>query len=150
MKLLPNHKLNPEQLAALQMVEKILNTTDFEAWFVRARFTELAPGMTGIGMLENSFRNQHYRFIWKIVKRPFWKFWTKEPGVTEGFTIKTYEQAFNKMTLAERAGYLAHEMMHIMGFVHSNAKSLSRSKTVPYQVGDYVEKAVAHYVKANE
>ena len=150
MRLLPNHKLSQEQLQALQMVEKILNTTDFEAWFARARFTELAPMVIPIGLLESCFRNQHYRFIWKIVKRPWWKFWVKEPGFTEGFVITTYTQEFAKMDLAKRAGHLAHEMMHLIGFSHSKKPSVSRARTIPYQVGDYVEKAVAHYVKANE
>lgn len=153
MKLLPNHQLSKEQLAAHQMVEMILNTTDFEAWFVRTRFTELnfeRKNLPTVIILEQNFRNQQHRFIWKIVKRPLWKLFSKEPGFTDGFTIHTYRQVFDKMTLAERAGHLAHEIMHVMGFEHSKKPSLSRNRSIPYQVADYVQKAVAHYAKANE
>ena len=147
MKLLPNHKLSKEQLDAHYMVEKILNTTDFEAWFVRSRFTELTDNLSNVSLLEKCFRNQHYRFIWQIIDRPWWKFWDRSNGKTEGYTIKTYRKKFLKMTFSERSGYLTHEMMLIMGFCRSNKPSAAKS--VPVQVADYVQKAVSFYYKAN-
>jgi hypothetical protein len=147
MKLLPNHKLSKEQLEAQYMVEKIFNTTDFEAWFVRSRFTELAADVSTITLLEKRFRGQQYRFIWQIVDRPWWKFWNKSFGKTEGYIITTYRQAFQKMSLAERSGHLAHEIMLIVGFPKSDKPSAAKS--VPVQVADYVQKAVAFYYKAS-
>lgn len=147
MKLLPNHKLSKEQLEAHYMVEKILNTTDFEAWFVRSRFTELASDVSTITLLEKCFRSQQYRFIWQIVDRPWWRFWDKAPGKTEGYTIKTYRQVFQKMNISERSGYLVHEIMLIVGFPKSDKPSAAKS--VPVQVADYVQKAVAFYYKAS-
>ena len=150
MRLLANHKLSKEQLAAHHMVEKILNTTDFEAWFVRARFTEMNKNLTNISILEHCFRQQQYRFEWKVIPRPWYKFMSKEIGEREGFTIKTYKHKFEKMDTAERAAHLAHELMHMMGFEHSEKPSVSRNRSLPYQVADYVYKAVAHYCKSNE
>jgi hypothetical protein len=150
MRILSNHQLNKEQLAAHQMVEKILNTTDFEAWFVRARFTEMNKNLTNIGILENCFRQQQYRYEWKVVPRPWYKALSKELGTREANSLKTYKQKFDVMNTADRAAYLTHELMHMMGFEHSEKPSVSRNKSLPYQVADYVYKAVSHYLKANE
>ena len=150
MRILSNHQLNKEQLAAHHMVEKILNTTDFEAWFVRARFTEMNKNLTNIGILENCFRQQQYRYEWKIVPRPWYKVFSKELGTREGNCLKMYKHKFDSMNTADRAAYLTHELMHMMGFDHSEKPSNSRTRSLPYQVADYVYKAVAHYLKANE
>lgn len=152
MKLLVNHKLVGDQADAHAMVEMILNTTDFEAWFVRARFTELGnlANYSNITLLEKMFRNQQYRFAWYVVKKPFYKVFSKSVGNTEGNIIKTYKHHFDKMTAAQKAGYLAHEIAHIMGFTHSKDKSKIQSKSVPFQIEEYVHAAVAHYKKANE
>ncbi|NBP04507.1 MAG: hypothetical protein EBU90_31375, partial [Proteobacteria bacterium] len=124
---------------------------EFEAWFIRTRFSEMEQvTRDNLVLLERKFRNQQYRFNWKIEKRPWYKVFSKTLGMTSGDTIVTYEQVFNKMSAAEKAAHFAHEMMHVMGFTHSEKPSKSRDKSLPYQVGEYVYAVTAHYKKANE
>jgi hypothetical protein len=151
MKLLANHRLIQPQLDALAMTEMVLNSVDFEAWFVRSPFTEL-DGMPKdkLTILEKYFREKQCRFSWKIIKRPWYKVFSRSLGVTLGDTIYTYEQCFNKMDAASKAAHFAHEIMHLIGFNHSKKSSPSRDKSVPYKVGDYVRAVVAHFKKANE
>jgi hypothetical protein len=150
MKLLANHRLTQPQLDAHAMTELVLNSLEFEAWFVRARFSEMEPKTDNLVTLERKFRNQQHRFNWKIEKRPWYKVFSKTFGMTSGDTIMTYEQCFNKMSAAEKAAHFAHEMMHVIGFTHSEKPSKSRSKSLPYQVGEYVFAVTQHYKKANE
>jgi hypothetical protein len=152
MKILANHRLTQPQIDALAMTEMVLNSAEFQAWFIRTPLSELGEmaDRNNLVILEKYFRDKQYRFNWKIVKRPFYKVFSKALGMTSGDTITTYEQIFNKMSAEDRAAHFAHEMMHIVGFEHSEKASPSRDKSVPYKVGDFVRAVVAHFKKANE
>lgn len=145
MKLLSNKKLDKEMHDAVMLAESILNSTDFKGWFLKTKFTELADfeNSTNAQLYEKFFTNSEHRFTWNIVKRPWFKRFSSAIGMTDmkSKTITTYSQIFIKMSAAEKASHFAHEMMHVIGFTHSFNSSASRDNSLPYQVGDYVEKA---------
>jgi hypothetical protein len=152
MKILANHRLTQPQIDALAMTEMVLNSAEFQAWFIRTPLSELGEmaDRNNLVILEKYFRDKQYRFNWKLVKRPFYKVFSKALGMTSGDTITTYQQCFDKMTPEDRAAHFAHEVMHVIGFTHSEKDSVSRAKSVPYKVGDYVRAVVLHFRKANE
>lgn len=150
MKLLSNHKLTADQFEAVQIAETILNSVDFKGWFLNAKFTELAnfAGSTNAHLYMKFFVNNEHRFSWVLIKRPWYKRFSSAIGVA-GFDgeVHTYLQVYEKMSVAERAGHIAHEIMHIIGFTHSFKKSESRDKSLPYRVGDYVTAAAQLMLK---
>lgn len=147
MKFLSNSsRLTNDQYKAVSAAESVINSVDFKGWFLRAKFSEM-------GKLENCsandlymkfFVDDEYRFTWVLIDRPWYKRFSSTIGMTdiENKTISTYKQVFDKMDISERAAHFAHEMMHVIGFTHSFKKSDSRDKSLPYQVGNYVEAAV--------
>jgi hypothetical protein len=150
MKLLSNHKLSADQFEAVQIAETILNSVDFKGWFLNAKFTELAnfADSTNAHLYMKFFVNNEHRFSWVLVKRPWYKRFSPAIGMA-GFDgeVHTYLQVYEKMSVAERAGHIAHEIMHIIGFTHSFKKSESRDKSLPYRVGDYVTAAAQLMLK---
>lgn len=144
MKLLPTHKCTPEQFEVIQLVEQVLNSPDFKGFIWRSKFTELGDlqNCTGQELYNKFFINSEVRFAWKIVPRPWYKRLSSVVGYTIKDSIFTYEPRYKAMSLADKAGHLAHELMHIIGFSHSVQDCPERAKSLPYQVGDYVEIAV--------
>lgn len=144
MKLLPTHKCTPEQFEVISLVEKVLNSVDFKGFIWRTKFTELGDlqGCTGQELHNKFFLNDEYRFSWKIVPRPWYKRLSSVVGYTIKDSIFTYEPRYKSMSIPEKAGHLAHELMHIIGFSHSVQDCPERARSLPYQVGDYVEIAV--------
>lgn len=144
MRLLPNHKCTKEQYDVIRLVETVLNSVDFKGFIWRTKFTELGDlqDCTGRELHEKFFINDEYRFNWKIVPRPWYKRFSSVVGFTIDDVIATYKPRYDAMTIPERAGHLAHELMHVIGFSHSFKDSPERARSLPYQVGDYVEVAV--------
>lgn len=150
MKLLSNHKLTADQFEAVQIAETILNSVDFKGWFLNAKFTELAnfADSTNAHLYMKFFMNNEHRFSWILVKRPWYKRFSPAIGMAgPDKEVHTYLQIYEKMSVAERAGHIAHEIMHIIGFTHSFKKSESRDKSLPYRVGDYVKAAAELMLK---
>lgn len=143
MKLLPNRKLSSEQFQAAQLAESVMNSADFRGWFLKAKFSELGKFSNSLNshLYMKFFVNNEYRFSLSLVKKPWIKFFDSSPGPeSEAGEIQVYENVFAKMTPAERAGLIAHEITHIMGFTHSK-KSPDRDKSLPHQVQEYVKTA---------
>ena len=149
MRILPNHKCSQDQFAVINLVESVLNSVDFKGFIWRTKFTELGDlsDCTGQELYNKFFVNDEYRFSWKIIPRPWYKRMSSVVGYTEKDVIYTYEPRYRMMTVPERAGHLAHELMHIIGFSHSVKDSPERAKSLPYQVGDYVELATKLMIK---
>jgi hypothetical protein len=149
MKLLPTHKCTQDQFEVIALTEQVLNSVDFKGFIWRTKFTELGDlqNCTGQELYNKFFLNDEYRFSWKIVPRPWYKRMSSVVGYTIGSDIATYEPRYKAMTVPERAGHLAHELMHVIGFSHSFKDSPERAKSFPYQVGDYVETAVKLLMK---
>lgn len=55
-------------------------------------------------------------------------------------TITTNRRFFGSYEPAEVAGHLAHEWLHKVGFEHDHAATRDRPYSVPYAVGDLVDK----------
>lgn len=144
MRLLPINKCSADQHQAIRMAEMVLNSPEFKTWFIGASFTELdsRANQTGLELFDKYFKNNEPRFGWYVVNRPWYKRFTTAIGWTDGHIVSTYTQCYNIMTLPERAGHIAHELMHVLGFSHSFKASPVRARSLPYQVGDYVELAV--------
>jgi hypothetical protein len=145
MKLLSNAKLDHGQFQAVSLAESILNSTDFKGWFLKTKFTELADfeNSTNAQLYQKFFMNSEHRFSWVIVTRTWYKRFSPAIGMTDidKGIITTYKQIYDKMSVAERAGHFAHEMMHTIGFTHSFKPSQSRDKSLPYMIGKYVQAA---------
>ena len=140
MKLLSNQKLSADQYKAVSLAEAILNSVDFKGWFLRTKFTELAnfEDSSNHHLYMKFFVNNEHRFSWVIETRPWYKRFSSAIGMSSGDKVMTYAQQFEKMSVPERAGHIAHELMHVIGFTHSFKPSPSRDKSLPYQVGEYV------------
>lgn len=60
---------------------------------------------------------------------------------TEGSdTITTNRKFFSNYEPAEMAGHLAHEWLHKLGFEHDFKATARRPESVPYELGDLVER----------
>ncbi len=58
-------------------------------------------------------------------------------------TITTNRRFFSSYTPAEVAGHLAHEWLHKLGFEHDHAATADRPHSVPYALGELVERLAA-------
>lgn len=145
MQFLSNAKLSKEQFKIIRLVENIIASPDFRAWFCRAKFSELAAfsKSTNEQLFDKFFKDSEHRFTWKIVERPWHKALSSQVGTLDvaSGVICTYRQKFEKMSQSELCGYFAHEMAHIMGFTHSIDKTDSRGKSLPYQLEKYIKTA---------
>ncbi|HEY1087594.1 MAG TPA: hypothetical protein VGE37_07865 [Archangium sp.] len=61
-------------------------------------------------------------------------------GTEGGDTITTNRRFFSNFTPAEMAGHLAHEWLHKAGFEHDFKPTARRPDSVPYELGDLIEK----------
>lgn len=55
-------------------------------------------------------------------------------------TVTTNRRFFSGYEPAEVAGHLAHEWLHTLGFSHDHAATRDRPNSVPYALGDLVER----------
>ena len=65
---------------------------------------------------------------------------SRDPGFTDLDTLIIYLRRdwLDKQPLCAVAGLLAHERMHVMGFMHADFNHPWRRRSVPYAVGDLV------------
>jgi hypothetical protein len=61
-------------------------------------------------------------------------------GTEGGDTITTNRRFFSNFTPAEMAGHLAHEWLHKAGFEHDYQPTARRPDSVPYELGELIEK----------
>jgi len=152
MKFLTNAKLNPKQLRAVELTEHILNSFEFEAWFVAKRFGDMVnpPNLLNVEVVAQMFNRQQYRFSWMIIKRGWFKKWLdkKSTGSVVANVISTYEDYFDVATMPELCGYFARQMMHIVGF--DEVDETVPNKSVPYMVGEYVYARACRLCKMDE
>lgn len=152
MKLLTNAKLNPKQLRAVELTEHILNSFEFEAWFISRRFGDMVnpPNLLNVEVVSQMFNRQQYRFTWTITKRGWFKKWLdkKSTGAVVANVISTYEDYFDTATMPELCGYFARQMMHIVGF--DEVDETVPNKSVPYMVGEYVYASACRLCKMDE
>jgi hypothetical protein len=152
MKFLTNAKLNPKQLRAVELTEHILNSFEFEAWFISRRFGDMVnpPNLLNVEVVSQIFNRQQYRFTWTVIKRGWFKKWLdkKSTGAVVANVISTYEDYFDTVTMPELCGYFARQMMHIVGF--DEVDETVPNKSVPYMVGEYVYASACRLCKMNE
>lgn len=141
MQFTPSNKLSPKQLESYQLMMRAFQDVRFYNWFLKADFTELGDrNIPNAKLWDKYFADtSEYPFKWYIVKRPWYKRFSSVIGQTTGSTVTTYTQIFDNMTPADRAGHLAHELMHVAGFSHSFNSSITRDNSLPYQVGNFIE-----------
>lgn len=146
-------KLPSRQLRAVQLTEHIINSLEFEAWFVRYRFGDMAnpPAQLNIEVLHDRFHRQQYRFEWRLVKRSWWKrrFGKKVEGDIIANIIVTYADVYERLTMPELCRHFARMMMHVAGFDEVDMEAVP-NRSIPYQVGEYVYASACRLCKMNE
>lgn len=144
MKLLSDHKLTQDQFEAVQLVESILNSVDFKGWFLKTRFAEMGnfEGSTNNHLYQKFLLNTEYRFSIDLLPKPILSMFSKStgPSVVAG-KISIYKSVYDKMSTADRAGFISHQVMHMIGFSHGSKKCMDKNRSIPYLVGDYVKAA---------
>lgn len=128
-------------IKAMQHAESAINSIEFMHWFMAFPFEELY-----LTRDENTPKVDLYNRIMQkasikygVVKRPWYKS-RKVVGYESKGIIYTYSDYYDSMTLEELADHLAHESVHALGFSHK--KYNFSLKSVPYAVGNFVEKFV--------
>lgn len=61
-------------------------------------------------------------------------------GTEGGDTITTNRRFFSSFDAAEMAGHLGHEWLHKVGFGHDFNPTARRPESVPYELGDLIER----------
>lgn len=83
--------------------------------------------------------NLHW--IIEVKNKPFL---SRHPAIGYGeagdVEIFTYSWYFDRASLADIAGHIAHEWSHKIGFQHLYVRHKNRDKTVPYTFGNLVKK----------
>lgn len=153
MKFYPNHKLDRRQLRAVEMTQHILNTFEFEGWFINHRFTDMKnpPSLLNVEVVEQIFNRQQYRFSWELQKKPLMKklFKKSERGYRLENKIVTYQEVYDRCSLAELCRIFARQIMHIVGFDEVD-ETVEPNRSVPYQVGEYVYASACRLTRMNE
>lgn len=121
----------------------ILESNAFSEWFFDFNFTQISDEwktVSTFGLYDSLFKE--VTFTYQVVKRPFFKRWSSAIGYTVGNTITTYKNNFDAMAFNEIAAHIIHELTHVLGHGHAFNYSKERDSSVPYAVGNYVEKAL--------
>jgi len=153
MKFYPNHKLDKRQQKALEICEHILNSFEFEAWFISKRFADMKnpPSLLNVEVVAQMFNRQQYRFSWDLDKRPFMKrVFDKH---TRGFRLEnriiTYRDTYDNASLAELCRILSRQLMHLVGFDERD-ETVEPNKSVPFMVGEYVYASACRLTRMDE
>ncbi len=154
-------RVKKKLLAALRLVEKVVNGRAFERQVIGHTYhdgkrrirgyhmCDLAPDevyekiMSGADLYTPA--DGDFDIRWKVKKRSlFWRITSNTIGYTYPFsrTINTYEWFIKKRRPPTVAGHLMHEYLHNCGFVHGAGRSKLRNRSVPYAVG-YMVKNIA-------
>lgn len=129
---------------ALELAEDTVNSKEFKDWFYAQTFTQLGEMAKFDKTQRLDMLLRPVSFNYHLMKKSFWKRFTSVIGwhtddpCTPGDDIYTYIDAFDRMTVTDLAGHLAHELTHSLGFEHSFNNTPDRKFSVPYMVGDYV------------
>jgi len=159
-------------IAAIQLVEQVLNSDEFERVILegphelnyineknheeetqscnttQSTYTfNVVDGqcMSNVDIL-NSIASAEWKLSVRINIRP-WAIWCgwpfiNEVGHREKGVIVTQKCQFDGMTNERLAGHLIHEYLHVIGFDHPYENSTNRKYTVPYFVGDTASKVL--------
>lgn len=130
-------------LKALKLSEEIINSEEFKQWFLSQKFTQLGD----LKFKENDALLEQLlvtvEFTYSVRSKPWYKRYSSVIGYTVGNEITTYKDVYDRMSVAELCSHLTHEITHCdpINFSHSVNYSKERDLRLPYQIGDYVEKA---------
>lgn len=137
-------------LKAVKAVEAVVNSEEFKEWFIAHPFTQLGENKfkTREALLDQLL--QTVEFVYAVKPRPWYKRYSSVIGYTIGNEITTYRNAYDNMSLPEFCGHLAHELTHCptINFSHSVNYTKERDNSLPYAIGNYVERAVTAKIKA--
>jgi len=137
---------------AVALMAQVLSSPDFAADVLKYPFMD-DSGLTNEGILTklsagaellDPVADQECDLYLKI----YWPSWFKKwsvigYGYANERTIYCNGYWFDRMTIAEIAGNLAHEWCHKAGFEHDFRATNRRPNSVPYAIGNLVE----HYAK---
>lgn len=143
------NQISQKQLEAFQLAMLVLKTPEFKDWFLNTTFTELRlsklENLTNAQIFEHLYASQdEVQVKWVSMWRPWYKRWSSVIGWAEWDCVFTYTQQINRMGIADLAAHFFHELHHLKPWFieHSFNPSTERDRSIPYQVGNYVEKAV--------
>lgn len=144
---------------AVNLCEKIINSDEFENWFLSNSFTQLGEfsKFTNQELLEKL--RVEINFEYYVTPRPWYKRYSSVVGWTEFYNkfifslgwkripiVTTYSDQFDGMSVSGLCGHLAHEVVaHGIGLTHEFKWSKQRDMSAPYKIGNYVEKASSSY-----
>lgn len=126
--------------ALLPLIEKAVNSPEFKAFVEATKFTQTLDQPKPEQFLQEAI------IKYTVTPRPLRKRFSSVIGYTMYKNqIFTYRNSFNEMSDAELAAHICHEILHTppFNFTHSVRASKERALSIPYQVGDFVEKYVA-------
>lgn len=130
---------------ALDKAHALMNSDAFRVWFYgkcnNQEFTQLYASQKE-QTVESLFLDMMdvAVFDYYIQNKPWYKRFSKVIGWSTGTSIFTYSDKFDGMSLAGLTGHLVHEATHDLGFSHSVEWSHARDKSIPYQVGNWIER----------
>lgn len=135
---------------ALNLAEKCVNSDEFKNRFISTAFTQLGEHKDKTNQELLNILRQAIFLNYAIVPRPWYKRYSSVVGWTmikEKFmsplgysgmgSITTYEDEFDRMSIAELASHLAHEGSHCppARFEHYFNWSKARDLSLPYAIG---------------
>lgn len=122
----------------------IINSREFEQWFLKQKFTQIPEEFKGYSNTELYLTlSKPVEFIYQVIGRPWYKRWSSAIGYTIGNVITTYKNNFDSMSDAELSAHIIHELMHVYGHGQAFNYSTVRDDSIPYKVGNYIEKNLA-------
>lgn len=132
---------------ATDLMAKVLNSREFRHAVLSSKFTGEARSPREIyesirAAKENFTDAADGEVDLNLKLENFSWFQRKVVGYTtpSSDTITTNRRFFGSYEPAEVAGHLAHEWLHKLGFEHDHAATRDRPFSVPYAVGDLVER----------
>lgn len=128
-------------IKSIQHAESAINSIEFLHWFMAYPFSQLSLSRDSSTSRIDLYNRlmQQVSFKYEVVRRPWYKRFSKVVGWESRGKIYTYGDAYDAMTIKELAGHLAHEAAHACGFSHSFNNNIDRPKSLPYAVGEYVQ-----------
>lgn len=137
---------------AVMLMSQVFNSPDFATDVLRYPFSD-DSGLNNSGILDRVMAgaelldpdvDQECDLYVKIYFPSWFKKWSVIGyGYAGERTIYCNGYWFDRMTIAEIAGNLAHEWCHKLGFEHDFRATNRRPNSVPYAIGELVE----HYAQ---
>lgn len=132
----------------ISTVERAVNSPEFTAWFLDAKFTEIPAeyqGFSSVRLLKSILKEVGIEYY--VIKKKWYQRFSSVIGFTESNVISTYSDFYFSMSDAELGGHIFHETLHVAGHSHSFNPSNSRNQSLPYQCGNWVVKNYKNYAK---